>query len=52
MKPPRVDAHGVVHAPGCTLPGWVSTGPIVGVHVLRCAGCQAVRLQVAKAVKS
>lgn len=47
-RPETVDQYGTRHRYGCTLPGWESSSPrVAGVHVLRCAGCGAVRLLVA-----
>lgn len=43
-RPANVDTHGVAHRPGCTLPGWTSTAPLAGIHILRCSLCGAVRL--------
>lgn len=44
-RPESVDPHGVRHRHGCQAPGWTSGGPTAGIaHVLRCAGCGAVRL--------
>ena len=44
-RPEMVDEHGTRHRFGCDEPGWTSDRPaIVGWHVVRCAGCGAVRL--------
>lgn len=48
-RPENVDDFGVRHRHGCHMPGWESSGPrVAGVHVLRCAGCGAVRLVASK----
>lgn len=52
MTRPRfdnLDDHGVIHRPGCAMPGWTNgSGQIGGVHVVRCAGCGCVRLVKAR----
>lgn len=40
-----VDERGIVHRPGCHLPGWRSEkAAVVGWHVVTCAACGVARL--------
>jgi hypothetical protein len=52
-RPADLDEHGTEHRYGCTRPGWTSDTPRrAGIHVIRCAGCGAVRLILANPPKA
>lgn len=47
-RPEVVDHDGARHRHGCPCPGWDAPPPTAAsIRVLRCAGCGAVRLEVA-----